>query len=285
MRFGAASRKKSGLALIYLLLIVLALVYILPFVQIVGTSLKTYWETQQIPPRFIPEDPQWINYVDIWGKSNLPVLRWFLNTVFTTVMIVTGIILSCSFIAYGFARFKGKGKSFWFIAIMSTMFIPIYAKIIPLFMIYKYLGWNNSYLALIVEPFFGSAVYMFLFRQFIMSVPRDMDEAAIIDGAGYISIFFRIIVPLIKPAVAAVSILAFVAAWGDYFTPMIFLKTPDKFTISVGLALFNSTASTGRSNMHWISAMTVVASVPSIIIFFCAQKYFVGGLTLGAIKA
>ncbi len=284
MRIEASYKSGVKKTLVYLLLILFSLIFILPFLQLLSTSLKSYWETQQIPPSILPSVPQWNNYVDIWSKTSLPVFRWFLNTVFTTSMIVLGIVLSCSYIAFGFARFNGKGRNFWFYAIMCTMFIPIYAKIIPLFMIFKGLGWNNTFLTLIVEPFFGSAMYMFLFRQFIMTVPKDMDEAALIDGAGYFRIFFKIILPIIKPAVAAVAVLAFVAAWGDFFTPMIFLKSQDKFTISIGLSLFNSTMSTGRANRHWIAAMTVVASLPSFIIFFSAQKYFVGGLTTGAIK-
>lgn len=279
-----ALRKKNKKILLYLFLSLIAVVYVLPFVQIIGNSLKTYWETQEIPPRVFPKIPQWNNYVDIWSKMDIPLVRWFINTLFTTSMIVIGIVVSCSFIAYGFARFNGKGKNFWFSAIMCTMFIPIYAKIIPVYVVYGKLGFVDSFLALIVEPFFGSAMYMFLFRQFILSIPRDMDEAALIDGAGYIRIFLNIIVPMLKPAIAAVSILAFVAAWGDYFTPMIFLRTPAKFTISIGLAFINSTVVSGRSNAHWLAAVTVITSIPSLLIFFSAQKYFIGGLTVGAIK-
>lgn len=270
--------------LLYLLLTIIALVYVLPFVQIICNSLKTYWETQEIPPKIFPAVPQWNNYADIWSKMDIPLFRWLFNTVFTTSMIVIGIVVSCSFIAYGFARFNGKGKNFWFAAIMCTMFIPIYAKIIPVYVIYGKFGFVDNFLALIVEPFFGSAIYMFLFRQFILSIPKDMDEAALIDGAGYFKIFTTIIIPMLRPAMAAVSILAFVAAWGDYFTPMIFLRTPANFTISVGLAFINSTVVSGRSNAHWLAAVTVLTSIPSFIIFFSAQKHFVSGLTVGSIK-
>jgi multiple sugar transport system permease protein len=277
-------KRKAGRILLYLFLILLAIVYVMPFAQIIGNSLKTYWETQEIPPKLLPKVPQWNNYIDIWSKMDIPLIRWLLNTIFTTSMIVIGIVVSCSFIAYGFARFNGKGKNFWFSAIMCTMFIPIYAKIIPTYVIYGKLGFVDSFLALIVEPFFGSAMYMFLFRQFILTIPRDYDEAALIDGAGYMKIFTKIIVPMLKPAIAAVAILAFVAAWGDYFTPMIFLRTPAKFTISIGLAFINSTVVSGRSNAHWLAAVTVITSIPSLVIFFSAQKYFIGGLTVGAVK-
>jgi len=277
-------KKETGKILLYLFLILLAIVYVMPFAQIIGNSLKTYWETQEIPPKLLPKIPQWKNYIDIWNKMDIPLVRWILNTVFTTSMIVIGIIVSCSFIAYGFARFNGKGKNFWFSAIMCTMFIPIYAKIIPTYVIYGKLGFVDNFLALIVEPFFGSAIYMFLFRQFILTIPRDYDEAALIDGAGYLRIFTQVIVPMLKPAIAAVAILAFVAAWGDYFTPMIFLRTPAKFTISIGLAFINSTVVSGRSNAHWLATVTVITSIPSLIIFFSAQKYFIGGLTVGAVK-
>ncbi len=277
-------KTKFNHTLLYLLLILLAAVYLLPLLQIIGNSLKTYWETQALPPKFVPDNPQWVNYVDIWDKLDLPLVRWLFNSMFTTSMIVLGIVVSCSFIAYGFSRFNGKGKNFWFAAIMCTMFIPIYAKIIPVYVIYGKLGFVDNFLALIVEPFFGSAMYMFLFRQFILSIPRDLDEAALIDGAGFLRIFIKIIVPMLKPAIAAVAILAFVAAWGDYFTPMIFLRTPEKFTISIGLAFINSTVVSGRSNAHWLAAVTVITSIPSLLIFFSAQKYFIGGLTVGAIK-
>ncbi|MDF2985679.1 MAG: sugar transporter permease [Eubacterium sp.] len=279
-------KKILGKSLVYLALIIISFLFILPFWQIISTSLKTFLETTEYPQKFFPKDPQWKNYyfafvknADIW-----PVALWLKNTVFTTLMVVIGNVLSGLFIAYGFARFNGRGKNIWFMLIISTMLIPVHSTLVPLFMVYKQLNWYNTFLPIIVPPFFGFAVYIFLLRQFIMGIPKELDEAATIDGASPVGILFKIIVPLAKPSIIAVGVMCFIAAWGDFFTPLIFLSDIKKYTISVGVSIMQSQMRMNLTDTHLIACVITVVTLPSLIIFFAAQKYFVSGLTLGAVK-
>ncbi len=272
--------------LIYGVLVLLSVMFILPFWQIITTSLKTFLETTEYPPKFLPNVPQWHNYYDAFVKNAdiWPIFTWLKNTVFTTLMVVIGNVLSGLFVAYGFARFNGRGKNLWFMLIISTMLIPVHSTLVPLFMIYNKLGWYNTFLPIIVPPFFGFAIYIFLLRQFIMGLPKELDEAATIDGASPIGILFKIIVPLAKPSIIAVAVMCFVAAWGDFFTPLIFLSDYKKYTISVGLSIMQSQMRMNLTDTHLIACIITVVTVPSLVIFFSAQKYFVSGLTLGAVK-
>lgn len=272
--------------LVYAALIVMSGLFILPFWQIISTSLKTFLETTEYPPRLFPEIPQWHNYYDAFVRNSdiWPIMVWFKNTVFTTLMVVAGNVLSGSFIAYGFARFDGRGKTLWFMLIISTMLIPVYSTLVPLFIIFRVIHWYNTFLPIIVPPFFGFAVYIFLLRQFIMGIPYELDESATIDGANPFGIFFKIIIPLTKPAIVAVSVICFVNAWGDFFTPMIFLSDIKKYTISVGLSIMQSQMRQNLTDTHLIACVTTVMTLPSVLIFFSAQKFFISGLTLGAVK-
>ncbi len=279
-------KKTVGKSLVYLALIIISFLFILPFWQIISTSLKTFLETTEYPQKFFPKVPQWKNYyyafvknADIW-----PVVLWLKNTVFTTLMVVVGNVLSGLFIAYGFARFNGRGKNIWFMLIISTMLIPVHSTLVPLFMVYKKLNWYNTFLPIIVPPFFGFAVYIFLLRQFIMGIPKELDEAATIDGASPVGILFKIIVPLARPSIIAVGVMCFIAAWGDFFTPLIFLSDIKKYTISVGVSIMQSQMRMNLTDTHLIACVITVVTLPSLIIFFAAQKYFVSGLTLGAVK-
>ncbi len=279
-------KKTLGKSLVYLALIIISFLFILPFWQIISTSLKTFLETTEYPQKFFPKVPQWKNYyyafvknADIW-----PVVLWLKNTVFTTLMVVVGNVLSGLFIAYGFARFNGRGKNIWFMLIISTMLIPVHSTLVPLFMVYKKLNWYNTFLPIIVPPFFGFAVYIFLLRQFIMGIPKELDEAATIDGASPVGILFKIIVPLARPSIIAVGVMCFIAAWGDFFTPLIFLSDIKKYTISVGVSIMQSQMRMNLTDTHLIACVITVVTLPSLIIFFAAQKYFVSGLTLGAVK-
>jgi len=272
--------------LIYASLIAISIIFVLPFWEILTTSLKTFLETTEYPPKFLPQVPQWHNYYSAFVKNAdiWPIFTWLKNTVFTTSMVVIGNVLSGTFIAYGFARFDGRGKNLWFMLIISTMLIPVYSTLVPLFIIFRVIHWYNTFLPIIVQPFFGFAVYIFLLRQFIMGLPCELDEAATMDGANPFGIFFKIIIPLTMPAIIAVGVICFVNAWGDFFTPLIFLSDMKKYTISVGLSIMQSQMRQNLTDTHLIACVTTVVTLPSLIIFFSAQKFFVSGLTLGAVK-
>lgn len=282
----AVAKKIIGKTILYIVLITVSLIFILPLFQAVSYSLKTSAEMLDYPPKWLPKQPIIENYtVGLEFLQGIyPIFRWFMNSIFTTAVICIGSIISGLWIGYGFARFNGRGKNFWFIMILSTMMIPTYCVIVPQLQIFNFLHWTNTYLTLLVAPFFGSAMYIFFFRQFIMGIPNEIDESATIDGASPITIFFKIIVPLSKPAICSVGVLCFVSAWGDFFTPMIYLSDTNLYTISVGLSIIQTQVNTMLSNRQYIYVVTVLASMPCILVFLFAQKYFIGGLTLGAVK-
>jgi len=278
--------KRARKIVLYIVLIIVSIAFIMPLFQAVSYSLKSSSEMLEYPPSWLPKTMNFDNYtVGIsYIQGVYPLARWFANSCFTTILMCLGSILSGLVIGYGFARFNGRGKKLWFMLILSTMMIPTYSIIVPQLMIFNALHWTNTYLTLCVSPFFGSAMYIFFFRQFIMGIPREIDESATIDGATPFVIFCKFIVPLSKPAICSVGVLCFVSAWGDFFTPMVYLNDTNLYTISVGLAIIQSQINTLVSNRQYIYVITVLSSLPCIAVFLFAQKYFIGGLTLGAVK-
>ena len=254
-------------------------VIVLPLVWMVSSSLKSNNEIFIYPPHLIPAHPLWRNYpaalqyIDFW--------RYFANSLTIAAFNVVGTVFSCTLTAYSFARLRWKGRNVLFAVCMATLMLPFQVQMIPLYIIFRHLGWIGTFLPLIVPPFFGNALYIFLLRQFLLTIPRDLSEAASIDGAGEFGIFWRIIVPLIKPALAAVSLFAFLDAWQDFLAPLIYLDNPATFTLSLGLQLYYSVHATAWA---YLMCASVVFTLPAIIIFFFAQKTFIQGITLTGVK-
>ncbi|WP_317964456.1 carbohydrate ABC transporter permease [Paenibacillus sp. CCS19] len=263
----------------YALLILLSLVFILPFVWLVSTSLKPESDAVAFPPALFPNEVKWDNYAKVFEL--VPFGRFYLNTIIITSCSVIGTILSSSIVAYGFARISAKGKNFWFVMLLATMMLPSQVTMIPVYLIFSRLHWINTFLPLIVPAFMGSAFFIFLLRQFFKTIPRELEDAAIIDGCSTFGIFAKIILPLSGPAITTVAILSFMWSWNDFMSPLIYLNDQVKFTLAIGLQLFN-----GVQNSLWGPGMAASSMViaPLVVLFFLAQRFFIEGIALSGIK-
>jgi multiple sugar transport system permease protein len=257
------------------------LIILFPLGWMLSTSLKTRLESIQIPPTVFPDVPQWQNYADALIKI-APFGTYFMNTMFYAGMVMIGEVLSCTFVAYGFARLRAPGKNFLFVLVLSTMLLPWWVTLIPQYMAFAKIHWLNSYLPLIVPHFFGSAYLIFLLRQFYRGLPKDYEEAAIIDGANYLGIWLRIILPLSLPAIGAVAILSFMFHYQDYNGPLIYLNDQLKYPISLGLQQFQ--APFGGTAFNLLMAASLASIIPPIIVFFVAQRYFIQGIVVSGVK-
>ena len=258
---------------------------ILPFYWMVTASLKTEWEAFQIPPTWIPNEWMWVNYENALF-AYVPFGRYFLNTTVITVGVLAGRLISASLVAFAFARMKFFGRNVLFMLVLSTLMVPYQVTVIPLFIIYRQIGLIDTYGPLIAPAWLGGgAFFIFLLRQFIMTVNHELDDAARIDGCGWFGIFWRIVLPMITPALAAVAIFSFLWTWNDFFNPLIFLRSNDKFTLAVGLHFFAKLASpTLRPVVTEVMAGATIIMIPPLLLFFFAQKYFIQGVVFSGIK-
>ena len=269
---------KVSKTVIYILLGLVAIYFLSPFVYMLFSAFKTEAEAIAFPPKLFPSEWRFQNFADAWNSQ--PFGRYFLNSVLVTVGTRIGQVLSCSLVAYGFARFNFKGKNVLFMILLSTMMIPWDVTMIPQYMEFNMFGWINTLKPLVVPAWFGSAYYIFLMRQFLMGIPKDFEEAARIDGANSFQIYWKIFMPILRPSLILVGVLNMITAWNDYLGPLIFLQDRSKYTLALGLAQFK-----GVHTMQIIPMLciTIIMIVPPIIIFIIAQKYIVEG-TSGSIK-
>ena len=258
---------------------------ILPFYWMVTASLKTEWEAFTIPPTWIPSEFRWINYERALF-SYVPFGRYFLNTTLITIGVLVGRLITASLVAFAFARMRFFGRNVLFILVLSTLMVPFQVTIIPLFIIYREFRWLDTYAPLIAPAWFGGgAFFIFLLRQFIMTVNRELDDAARIDGCGWFGLYWRIVLPLITPALAAVAIFSFLWTWSDFFNPLIFLRSAHNYTLAVGLHFFANMGSVSvRPVVTEVMAGATVIMIPPLLLFFFAQKYFIQGVVFSGIK-
>lgn len=262
-------------AAIYAILLLGAVLVFFPFAWTISTSLKTEQQTLAYPPTWVPDPVQWENYPD--ALTARPFGRYYVNTTIITTLSVIGQVLSSAVVAYGFARFRFPGRGFIFLVLLSTLMIPFHMLIIPRFILFKYLGWLDTFLPLIVPNFFGGAFSIFLLRQYFLTIPLDLDEAAKMDGANAFQIFMSIILPLARPALGAVAVFEFVSTWNDFLGPLIYLSSDRNYTVSIGLAAFRNDYFTA---WHLFMAASAVAMLAPLIVFFLAQRYFISGVAL-----
>ena len=267
-------------ALTYLLLFGGSAIYAIPFIYMVRWSFMTTGQVYD-PDLFWPFPMAWENYSYVW--THHPVPWWLLNSSIVTFIGVTvGTFVSC-LVAYGFARLDFPGNRVLFMVLLSTMMLPLHVTIIPIVIIFRELGWIDTLWPLIVPGLGGGAFYIFILRQFFMTIPIELDEAARTDGASRAGILFRVILPLSKPAIATVAALSFIGNWNDFFLPLIILNSPDRITLPVGLRYF--AAGQYTEQLHTLQmAVAMVSVLPIIVIFFFAQRQFVRGITLTGIK-
>lgn len=257
-------------------LIAVSAMFALPLVWMIGTSFKTAQQALQFPVVWWPHPFVWSNYPDLFAA--LPYFRFFLNTFLYAAVTIVGVCASSSLVAYGFSRLRWPGRDALFYVMLMTLILPFACTLIPLFVMYKRFGWIGTYLPLEVPTFFGSSVFStFLLRQFFMTIPTSLSEAARIDGASEFYIYSRIILPLAKPALASVILFQFVYCWNDYLGPLVYISKTDSYPLSLGLSLILGDYTT---NWAWVMAGATAATAPIVILFFLTQRTFIQGITL-----
>lgn len=280
---GIAQRKSVQRAvrvtIAYLFLLVGSFCFLLPLLWMFSTSLKPDNEVFEYPPRFLPSSWDWENYYLGW--SALPFNTYLRNTVIVTFSNVLGNLISCSLPAYGFARLRARGSSFLFMLVLATMMIPFQVTLIPNFILFKTLGWTDSLLPITVPAWFGWPFSIFLLRQFFMGLPRELDDAARIDGCSYFRIYWNIILPLSKPALATIAIFGFIGNWNNFLGPLIYINKQDLYTLALGLNLFRGQYVTYYNQLM---AVSLLALAPILIVFFFTQRTFIQGIALTGIK-
>lgn len=279
-------RKNLWPALLYATVSLLAVIFMFPFFWTVMSSLKTIPEMYAFPPVWMPARPQFANYLRI--LEVVPYGAWLLNTLVLVLLTTSGTVISAALVGYAFSRFEFRGRDLLFLLTLGTMMIPSQVTLIPRYVLFHKLGWLNSVRPLWVPPWFGGGAFaIFLVRQFVSSLPTELDEAAVIDGAGYLRIFLQIIVPLCRPALATISVITFISVWNDFMGPLIYLNSPDKFTIALGLQFFKQGGGLGAEGEpleHILMAATVVTVIPCLVLFFSVQRFFVRGIVMSGIK-
>ncbi len=259
----------------YILLTCVAMIFLLPLVWLVSTSLKSPAEIFQIPPKIFPSQLYWENYRR--ALTQIPYLRYLRNTLFITVFSIIGQVFAAPLVAYSVCRIRWFGRRIVFFLVISTLFLPYQVTMIPEYIIYYKLGLIGTYIPLILPNFFGGAFYIFLLRQFMLTLPESLIEAAKIDGASHFKIYWQIILPLIRPAIATVVIFTFLGTWSDFLRPFIYLNKENMYTLSVGLRGFLT-----QYTVDWgpLMAAAAIFVIPIITIFFLAQRYFTEGISL-----
>ncbi|MCZ7543161.1 MAG: carbohydrate ABC transporter permease [Anaerolineae bacterium] len=262
------------------LLVIIAVIMLLPFTWLVSSSLKLQHQVFQYPPKWIPDPIRFENYVE--ALTYKPFHIYLKNTMVIIILNEIAVLWSASFCAYGFARMRFPGRDFWFAIVIGTMMMPYVVLVVPTFVIFSRLGWIDTFLPLTVPQFFGGGAFnIFLLRQFFRTIPEELSDAARIDGATEFGIYWRIMLPLAKPALITVAIFTFLNTWNDFFGPLIYLNSPENFTVAVGLASFR-----GVLNTRWELQMAASTAtiLPVVILFFVAQRYFIKGIVMTGLK-
>jgi multiple sugar transport system permease protein len=273
----------GGRAVVYGLLALGAAVVLIPFLWMLSTSLKSSNDLTVYPPQWIPNPARPGNYVDAWRA--LPFDRFLLNTVFMTVLAMLAEITSSAVVAYGFARFRFPGRNVLFVILLSTMMLPGILTLIPKFLIWRELGRIDTFTPLTVGAWFAwGPSYIFLLRQFFLTIPREIEEAAIVDGANVSQVFRQVMLPLVKPALLAIAVLSFQGNWNNFEGALIYLSTLEKYPMVLGLQFYGATLSNTAPQWNYMMAMATVMALPILVLFFLAQRYFIEGLTVGGVK-
>jgi multiple sugar transport system permease protein len=260
-----------------LLLIAGSTLILMPLWWMISTSLKSPAEIAQYPPTLFPKEFNFSNYIEAWQTA--PFTRWALNTLLIASLGTIGSVLVNSLVAYGFAKIRFKGRNTLFVIVLSTMLIPGFVTMVPQYILFSKLGWVNTYLPLIVPAFLGSAFFIFLLRQFMMGIPNELIEAAILDGAGHLQIWWHIMLPLTKPALVTVAIFSFNGAWNDLLGPLLYINDESMYTLQIGLQTFKGTVQT---QWHYLMAMSVTVLLPVVLLFFFFQRYFIEGSNIAS---
>jgi len=269
-----SGRRLAGRALLLLALLVGALVVSLPFIYMVVSSLETNEQIGQLTPQFVPAPAQWGNYAQVWRQ--LPVGQFFVNSLVVAVAVTAGQVVTASMAAYAFARLRFPGRSILFAVYLATLIVPFQVTLIPNYILIRLLGWHNTYQGMIA-PFISSVFSTFLLRQFFLTIPADLEEAAVLDGAGHWTIYSRAILPLARPALAAVVIFAFLGAWNNFLWPLVVVDSESLKTLPLGMVEFE-----GQFTVQWnlLMAGASLSLIPVLVVYALAQRWIVEGIAL-----
>jgi multiple sugar transport system permease protein len=284
--YSQARRRQQamGRGLAYVLLAVAGLFFAFPLFWTISSSLQTWQELRSFTPHLLPAEPQWSNYSTVFDA--VPFGRWLLNSFLIILITIPGTVITCTTTAYAFARFNFVGKNVWFVLMLGTMMIPSTVTLIPQYLLFFQLKLINTYVPLTIGAWLaGNAFMVFLLRQFLMSIPRDLDEAATLDGAGPFRILWDVLVPLMQPALTTVAILQFLNEWNDFFGPFIYLNRQELFTAAVGLRFFQFLPmETSDPRDHLLMAAAAIMTIPVLALFAVAQRYFISGVVMSGLK-
>lgn len=280
-RMSSKSRsEKIGKAVTYVLLIVMSILFMIPFIWLLSSSLKNNADIFAIPPKWIPDPIEFSNYVEVFRQ--VPFFRFLANTLLIAIPVLIANVFVSAMVGYAFARFRAPGKNVLFMLLLSTMMLPSQVTMIPLFIMFKEIGWVDTLLPMIVPVFFGgSALYVFLFRQYFATFTASLGEAARIDGAGYFKTFTHVYLPMSKPILITVGIFSFMGSWNDFMGPLIYLNDMENYTLAIGLNMFKTQY---IQNWNYTMAYNVMIVVPLIVLFFVAQKSFIQGIVITGTK-
>ena len=287
---GIKTRRKINIVITSALLLFFSLFVLVPFIFQLSTSLKTENQLFAYPIEWVPDPFVWGNYTEAFAQlgriaPGLTFWRILANTLFITILAMTAELISVSLVAYGFARFRFPGRNVLFILMLSTMMLPSIITLIPTFLIWRSLELINTYDPLVLAAWLGGGAWaVFLLRQFFLTIPREIEEAAVIDGANTFQIYHQIMLPLIKPALLALGVLIFRGNWNNFRGPLIYLNTTVQFPLVVALKFFQESLSKEAPKWHYMMAMSTVMALPILVLYFAAQRYFIEGLTMGAVK-
>lgn len=274
-----STRKLFRGGIVHIMLLISSVSFLLPFMWMLSTSFKSNEQLFLWPPVWIPRPVVWQNYVQ--AVTVIPFFLYLRNTLLIAVLNIVGVLLSCTVVAYGLARIQWPGRNALFIVVLITMMMPAQVTMIPLFMVFRTLGWVGTFKPLIVPAFFGVPFYIFLLRQFFLTIPFELSDAATIDGCSEFGILWRIILPLAKPVLATVALFTFIANWQDFLGPLIYLRDESQYTLSLGLQRF-----LGQHNAAWaqLMAASTLMILPILVLFFLVQRTFIAGITFSGLK-
>ncbi|HEX2050531.1 MAG TPA: carbohydrate ABC transporter permease [Actinomycetota bacterium] len=268
-------------AVVRIALVGFSILFIMPLLWLVSSSLKV--RSEVFSSEWIPDPLQWSNYAAVWREA--PVLQWFGNSLLVGVLATASVTISSAFVAFGFAYFRFRWRKAVFGLVLATMMLPAAVTMVPTFIIWDRLGWTNTHVPLWAHNLFGSAFYIFMLRQFFLGIPRDLFDAARVDGANYFQVWWRIAMPLTKPALIVVAIFEFKASWFDLMRPLIYLTDEARYTMPLGLkALMDQFGQAGTQAWELLMAGTVLITAPMILLFFVGQRYFVEGIATTGTK-
>lgn len=267
----------------YTLVVIVALLFLVPWIWLLSTSLKPPQQILQIPPRLIPDPFMWINYY--YGVTYINFFKYLLNTVVICTAVIVGRVISCTVVAYSLSHINWRGRTILFAIVLATMMLPGQVTMIPIFIIFSRLGWINTFMPLTIPSFFGDAFFIFLMRQFFMTIPKELTDAARLDGASHWGIYSRIVMPLSRPALATLFAFTFIWTFTDFQGPLIYLKDRDLWTLALGMrGYLQRYGAGGGTAMGAMMAAAMLYTLPMIVLFFVAQKTFIQGVVTSGLK-